>query len=153
VVPPADVIEQLLFIGRPVVGGWYPLKGRTDRWVAGLWVGDGSAFNHCGFPRVCKPSERDWAPYGCMKYFPKTGRREMDPWISGIAPLGCVLVAREVMELIPFRAGINEQYYDVERKGNGILGDCGAFADDLLSVGESVAMSHRVVCEHVAHEK
>jgi len=152
VVPPADVIEQLLAMQNEAAGGWYPVRdGRrilAGRWVAGEWV-DVGVFANYHFPWVLKPDEPDDAPFG-----PYCRKRRMeghtyDPVRSDLAPLGCLLITREVLELLEFQSGT-----DIPVEINGIPGqtvraDCLQYGVQLWEVGVDVYMSSRVLCRHL----
>lgn len=149
VVVPPKTVEQLLFLEAEAAGGWYPAKGRSDRWVAGRWGADGNTFEAFRFPRVVGDNEPDSAPMGCVELDPMTGETTLNPWRSDLAPLGCLLITRAVLELVSFRPGVDSVCRDAETGETIYLGDCGAFGDDLIRMGEWVKMSHRVVCKHL----
>ena len=148
---PPKTIENLLFLKAEVAAGWYPVKGRSDRWVAGRWGPDGNTFWAYKFPYVVGPGEPDDAPMGCVVEHQITGQRRLDPRVSDLVPLGCMLISRDVLELIPFRAGVDTLNFDGETGQRVFLGDCAAFGDDLRGIGESCKMSHRIVCDHLEH--
>lgn len=149
VIVPSDVIENLLFLEAEAAGGWYPVRGRLDRWVAGRWASPGNVFCPFGSPRVVRPDEPDWAQFGCVVENELTGVKRLDPCRSDLAPLGCLLITRAVLELIKFKPGVTSRNLDAETGEMVYLGDCGEFGDDLIRLGEWVKMSHRVVCQHL----
>lgn len=149
VVVPPDTVEQLLFLQAEAAGGWYPVKGRTDRWVAGRWAAPGNKFVAYRSPRIVGENEPDSAPLGCQVLDLETLETRLDPCRSDLAPLGCLLITRAILELIPFRPGVDSVNIDAETGKTVYLGDCGAFGDDLIRLGEWVKMSHRVWCGHM----
>jgi len=152
VAPPPDVIEQLLAMNNDAAGGWYAVRdGRNilnGRWVAGEWV-DVGVFANYHFPWVLKPDEPDDAPYGSYCRKRRSDQKVFDPVRSDLAPLGCLLITREVLELLEFQHGT-----DIPCKINGIKGDtvradCLQYGVQLWEIGVDVYMSSRVLCRHI----
>ena len=153
VVLPPDTIQHLLFLEAETAGGWYCVKGRTDRWVAGRWGPDGNTFHAHRFPYVVGPDEPDDAPLGCVTVNEITDERRLTPTLSDLAPLGCMLITREILELIEFNPGVDVFNFDGETGNRVYLGDCGAYGEELRKLGEPVKMSHRIVCDHIEHDQ
>ena len=140
VVPPADAIERLLESKYAVTGGWYPIKGqivirfedkpeepplRLTRWVAGL-MGEKGAVQNYYKPRTYKFAE------------------------SHIAPLGCLMIARELFEAFPFRAGVGQTVHCARFGFKMLLGDCTAYGLDIFGNRKIPVMMHpQVICDHV----
>lgn len=152
VLPPLDFIERLLRCHevsrldglRPnVVGGWYPVKTRDklvgirdnglapkvtyrQRWVAGMFVGEGLFANY---------------------YQPRTYKTAP----SHLAPLGCSLIHRSVLEWSSFESGCGEdqEMLDAQTKQRLVWGECVAFGKQVYDQGEVIGMAPDVICQHV----
>jgi GT2 family glycosyltransferase len=153
VLPPPDVTERLLKTASDkrltkrtldCVGGWIPLKGKTtligmdretgkevsrdvvQRYIAGLVTDDGK-FAYYDAPRDYKTAPSD------------------------IAPLGCCLIRRELLERIPFESGcLPDQTMLEHPSGNRMWwGECLAFGLRAKEHGERVGLARDVICQHV----
>lgn len=62
--------------------------------------------------------------------------------------MGCALVSRKVLEQVTFKPGIDIFLKD-ESGVNLILGECGAFGNDVTDSGFTLYMDGSVVCEHL----
>lgn len=154
VLPPVDVVERLLKTAQDkrltkrtieCVGGWIPLKGKTtligmgqdgqekkreevQRYIAGLVTDDG-AFAYYAEPREYKTSPSD------------------------IAPLGCCLIKRELLERTPFESGCLPHQTMKEHPSGRMMwyGECLAFGLRVRDQGERVGLARDVICQHVNH--
>ena len=153
VAPPPDTIQELLSMDTEVAGGWYPVRsGKNilpDRWVAGTWV-DHDVFANYHFPWVIKPGDPDTHPYGDRVYDLSTGTFRKDPIKSDLAPLGCVMISRDVLELMEFEDG-TDQFCKIKGfEGVTVRNDCLQFGVQLCHLGVDTLMSPRIKCEHIA---
>ena len=167
VAPPLDVVEQLLAMKNEAAGGWYPARdGRQilgakwvkndrneqichrGRYVAGRWVKENVFANyHC--PWVLAPGEPDIGPFGSHYREKGTGEIIYDPVRSDMAPLGCLMITRDVLELLEFQDGTTEP---VKIRGyDGVMprNDCLQYGVQLYEIGVDVYMSSRVLCRHI----
>lgn len=122
VVLPPGAIRTLLRQGKEVVGGYYPILG-TRKWVCGRWVADNT---FCNFLRV-QP--------GLVR--------------TDTIGLGCALISRNVLEKVPFEAGVNLFCRDGRTGENMIVGECGIFGNRVFELGVPMYMCGDVVCEHL----
>jgi hypothetical protein len=152
VVPPPDVIEKLSKMKSEVAGGWYPVRDREKildgRWVAGTFNEKGE-FSNYHFPWVIKDGDPDTHPFGDQMLNLKTMTYKYAPTISHMAPLGCLLMSRDVLELLEFEDGTDQPVtlagYNVET----MRGDCLQFGLQLNDLGIVTHMSPRVLCRHI----
>ena len=152
VVPPPDTIEQLAKMNSEVAGGWYPVRdGKkilNGRWVAGTFNEQGE-FSNYHFPWVIKDGDPDTHPFGDRCLDLRNMTYKYKPTISHLAPLGCLLMSREVLELLEFQAGTD---LPVTLAGYGVetmRGDCLQFGLQLYELGVVTHMSPRVLCKHL----
>ena len=152
VVPPPNTIDQLLKMENDSAAGWYPVRDDNqiieDRWVAGTFTDDGEFANY-HFPWVVKDGDPDTHPYGDLVMDIRTKKFRRQPTISHLAPLGCLMITREIMELLEFQHGTN---YAVTIAGLGVTVprcDCLQFGLQLYELGVVTHMSPRVVCKHL----
>lgn len=152
VVPPPDAIQQLAKMQSEVAGGWYPVRdGKAildERWVAGTFNEKGE-FSNYHFPWVIKDGDPDTHPFGDRCLDLRTMTYKYKPTISHLAPLGCLLMSREVLELLEFQDGTD---LPVTLAGYGVQtmrGDCLQFGLQLNDLGIVTHMSPRVVCKHL----
>lgn len=121
VVPPRDVVEKLSRHCLPVVGGWFPARGRAF-WVGGRWVADNVLLQ---FPR------------------PIPGLTRTD-----LISLGCTLLQRCVLERFEFEAGVDKYCFDIHKNAR-FLADSGAFSNRLVDSGIGMFLDGNVVCQHL----
>lgn len=152
VVPPQNTIEQLLRMENDSAAGWYPVRDNDhiihDRWVAGTFTEDGEFANY-HFPWVIKEGDPDTHPLGDLVMDIRTKKFRRQPTISHLAPLGCLMITREVMELLEFEHGTN---YAVTIAGLGVVVprcDCLQFGLQLYELGVITHMSPRILCRHI----
>ena len=152
VLPPVDVVERLLRCHEEssldgmkpkVVGGWYPVKTKDklvglrdnglapkvsyrQRWVAGMFCGGGL------FANYYEPRRYKTAP-------------------SHLAPLGCCLIHRSVLEWACFESGCapGQEMRDAMTRGRLVWGECVAFGKQVYDQGEVIGMAPDVICRHV----
>jgi len=152
VVPPPDTVEQLLKMGTDAAGGWYPIRsGQTilpDRWVAGTFNEEGE-FSNYHFPWVIKEGDPDTHPLGDMVMDIRTKKFRREPTISHLAPLGCLMLSREVMELLEFQDGTDQSCRIYGFEGTCIRGPCLQFGLQMHELGVITHMSPRVLCDHI----
>lgn len=152
VLPPPDVIERLMRWTKgptidgqlaEVVGGWYPVKGldrlhamnermevvrirHRQRWVAGVYAEDGS-FSNYDRPRDYKLAA------------------------THMAPLGCCLIARSLLERCEFVSGCEpgQVVVDTVTRSKFVWGECLAFGAQVYHQGGVIGMAQDVICRHV----
>ena len=169
VVPPPDTIDRLLEVPNKVAGGWYPARnGRQilnakwvknkegeqtcipGRYVAGKWV-DVDTFANYHLPFVLRPDQPDDAAFGnqARTRAPKPIGKTYDPVKSDLAPLGCLMMTRDVLELLEFQDGtkipVKIQGFD----GWTVRNDCLQYGVQLWEAGIDIHMSPRVLCQHL----
>lgn len=152
VLPPPDVVERLLKTAEDrrltkqpyeVVGGWIPLKGKST--LLGLDPKTHKVVKKEQVQRYIAGVITDEKKF--MYVFP----RNYKTVLSDIAPLGCCLIRREVLERVPFESGCEPgqtlQEYPSGRKM--LWGECLAFGIRVRELGERIGLARDVVCQHV----
>jgi len=153
VAPPPNTIEGLLAMDTEAAAGWYPARWGNlityDRWVAGRWSGI-NVFSNYHFPWVIKEGDPDTHPFGDLKLNLETNEYEPDPIKSDLAPLGCLMLSRDVLELLEFEDGTDQWCKIKGFDQPTIRGNCLQFGVQLYHLGVDVIMSPRIKCNHVA---
>lgn len=153
VAPPPETIQGLLSMETEAAAGWYPARWGDiimhDRWVAGRWSGI-NIFSNYHFPWVIREGYPDTHPFGDLKMNVETSEFERDPVLSDLAPLGCLMLSRDVLELLEFEDGTNEWCKIKGIEQPTIRGNCLQFGVQLYGLGVDVHMSPRIQCKHVA---
>lgn len=121
IVLPKNALSLLMSHGKDVMGGWYQ-EINSDRWIAGRWIADNTFFNF----------------------------RQIQPSVvkTDVVGMGCALVSRKVLEQVSFKPAIDVILKD-ESGVSLILGECGAFGNDVAEMGFNLYMDGSVVCEHL----
>jgi len=117
------------------IGGWYPqkfietiiengTKHKVQRWVAGF-------FRNNLFVNYLEPRLRKYAP-------------------TGLVPLGCAFIHRDVLEMTEFRSGCDKGQETADSiTGKPLFwGECVEFANQLYDLGETCFMHPKVICQH-----
>lgn len=121
---PPDCIEKLLAADKDIISAWCPMI-YGDRWIAGRWEGN-TFVNYRG---------------------PQPGIIEV-----GMAPLGCMLIKRKVLESITFEAATEELMQD--EFGNLLyVGVTTAFGLAAARLGYTLFMHGDLICRHLHKEQ
>jgi len=141
VVPEPDVIEKLLAVaeqGHEAVGGWIPFpdktiyKNRQDEnttvknyYCAGMFLEDES-FAHYEFVRDYKTT------------------------YTHLAPLGCCLIKRDLLERTEFRSGCEENQTAKEHHSGQVIrwGECMDYAKQCWDQDSPVVLAPDAICRH-----
>jgi hypothetical protein len=122
IVLPGTALATLMQHNQEVVGGYYPILG-TGKYVCGRWVAD---HTFCNFMCV------------------QPGLVQTDT-----IGLGCALISRNVLEKVPFEAGVHLFCKDGCTGENMIVGECGMFGNRVADLGIRMYMCGEVVCQHL----
>ncbi len=119
-VVPENAIEEFLKVGKPLMGGWYPVV-LNKNWVAAKWTQDGK-----------------------LGHFSQSlpGITEVD-----MLGLGCAFMHRSVLEKIPFTAGTDEHVIGLDG-AEYYMGQCATFCRDAQKEGIKPSLLGSIICKH-----
>jgi GT2 family glycosyltransferase len=115
---PAQIIPR-----RHIVGGWCQVMDKSNRWVAGKWVGDNMLFQY-----------QDPQPHLI----------EVD-----FLSLACVMLSRKALTELDFEDGLDKECYSTLLKKKMNLGTCVAFCNKAADKGYRMFVDGSVVCRHI----
>ena len=121
---PLNALETLLSRDKDIISGW-SLMANDKKWIAAKWKGDKL----------------------CHYYAPEEGIVEVD-----MAPLGCMLVKREVLEKVKFKDGLDEFIKDGDGK-NIYKGITAKFGENAQKSGYKLFLDGDVICQHIRKEQ
>jgi len=118
---PLNCIEILLSREKDIISAWCPMV--SGGWIAARWVGK-----------------------EIVHLQHEEGIREVD-----MAPLGCMLVKRDVLEQIPFTAA-TEEYTSCKGK-TMFMGETAKFGLDAKKKGYKLFMDGSLICKHLLKDQ